>query len=59
VEPVSLAAVMAGVDGLITEVHFTPERAASDGFQNLNFEEAERYYENVRRAYELREKIRF
>lgn len=59
VEPVSLAAVMAGADGLITEVHFTPEKAASDGFQNLNFEEAERYYENVRKAYELREEMKY
>lgn len=58
VEPVSLAAVMAGADGLITEVHFTPEKAASDGFQNLNFEEAERYYSNVRKAFQLREELK-
>lgn len=57
VEQVSLAAVMAGADGLITEVHFTPEKAASDGFQNLNFEEAERYYENMRKAYDLKKEI--
>lgn len=59
VEPVSLAAVMAGADGLITEVHSTPEKAASDGFQNLNFEEAERYYKNVRKAYGLREEMKY
>lgn len=59
VKDVSLAAVMAGADGLITEIHHTPERAASDGFQNLNFEEAERYYLNVRKAYALRKKMRY
>lgn len=54
VEPVSLAAVMAGADGVITEVHYSPENAMSDGFQNLNFEEAEKYYRNLRQAYQLR-----
>nr|MBP8644067.1 3-deoxy-7-phosphoheptulonate synthase [Bacteroidales bacterium] len=39
VEPMSLAAVMAGADGLLLEVHQTPERALSDGQQTLNFEE--------------------
>jgi 3-deoxy-7-phosphoheptulonate synthase len=54
VESISLASVMAGADGVITEVHFSPETAASDGFQNLNFEEAEQYYERIRITYALR-----
>jgi 3-deoxy-7-phosphoheptulonate synthase len=35
VEPVSLAAVAAGADGLIVEVHPQPELALSDGAQSL------------------------
>jgi len=35
VEPVSLAAVAAGADGLIVEVHPHPEEALSDGAQSL------------------------
>ncbi len=41
VPPISLAAVAAGVDGLIIEVHPTPDQALSDGAQTLtpaNFE---------------------
>ena len=35
VEPLSLAAVAAGADGLIIEVHNDPPRALSDGSQSL------------------------
>ena len=35
VEPVSLAAVAAGADGLLIEVHPHPEEALSDGAQSL------------------------
>ena len=35
----SLAAVAAGADGLIIEVHPEPEHAMSDGYQQLNFQE--------------------
>jgi 3-deoxy-D-arabino-heptulosonate 7-phosphate (DAHP) synthase len=38
VEPTeSPAAIAAGADGLILEVHPDPERALSDGYQSLNF----------------------
>ena len=36
VEAVSLAAIMAGADGLIVEAHPEPEIAFSDGKQALN-----------------------
>jgi 3-deoxy-7-phosphoheptulonate synthase len=32
------AAVAAGADGLIVEVHPNPEKAKSDGYQSLTFE---------------------
>ena len=35
IEPVSLAAIAAGADGLIIEVHDDPETAMSDGMQSL------------------------
>ena len=40
VEPVALAAVAAGADGIIYETHQKPEEAASDGQQTLDFEES-------------------
>ena len=42
VTPMTLAAVAAGADGVIVEVHPCPEEAVSDGFQSLtpqNFEQ--------------------
>jgi len=38
VAPVALAAVAAGADGLIIEVHPAPDHALSDGFESLTFE---------------------
>lgn len=38
VEPMALAAVAAGADGLIIEVHPDPHRALSDGQQSLNID---------------------
>ena len=39
--PLSRAAVAAGADGLLVEVHPDPESALSDGPQSLNFKEFE------------------
>ncbi len=38
VEPVALASVAAGADGLLIEVHPSPDHALSDGAQSLTFE---------------------
>ncbi|MDE3112915.1 MAG: 3-deoxy-7-phosphoheptulonate synthase [Chloroflexota bacterium] len=38
VAPVALAAVAAGADGIIVEVHPSPDHALKDGFQSLTFE---------------------
>jgi 3-deoxy-7-phosphoheptulonate synthase len=38
VGPVALAAVAAGADGLIIEVHPSPDHALSDGFESLTFD---------------------
>jgi len=34
-----VAAIAAGADGLIIEVHPTPETAMSDGYQSLDFQQ--------------------
>ncbi len=41
VPPMAAAAVAAGADGLIIEVHPDPENALSDGYQSLDFEQFE------------------
>ena len=39
VPDMTLAAIAAGADGVILEVHPDPERAMSDGYQSLNFQQ--------------------
>lgn len=55
VEPIALAVVMAGADGVIYETHQKPEEAASDGQQTLDFEESANLINKLRKVYELRE----
>jgi 3-deoxy-7-phosphoheptulonate synthase len=57
VEPMALAAVMAGADGVIYEAHHTPEKAASDGQQTLNFDESKSLIEKLRRTFQLRSEM--
>jgi len=55
VEPVALASVMAGADGIIYEMHQSPEDAASDGQQTLDFNESKALIRKMRQVFELRE----
>ena len=57
IEPMALAAVMAGADGIIYEIHEKPEEAASDGAQTLNFDESERLVNKLNATYELKKKL--
>lgn len=50
VAPMAVAAVAAGADGLILEVHPDPETALSDGYQTLNFQQFEETMQWVRRV---------
>lgn len=52
VEALALAAVAAGADALIVEVHHQPDKAISDGRQSLTFEGFERMMKRVRRVAE-------
>ncbi|MDQ3392575.1 MAG: 3-deoxy-7-phosphoheptulonate synthase [Bacteroidota bacterium] len=57
VETMALASVMAGVDGLIYEIHEKPEDAYSDGAQTLNFTESASLIAKMRKVFELRESL--
>jgi len=48
VAPLSYAAIAAGADGLLVEVHPDPECAVSDGEQSLDFEEFEALMRGLR-----------
>jgi 3-deoxy-7-phosphoheptulonate synthase len=48
VHPMALAAVAAGADGLIVEVHPHPDRALTDGFQTLDPEQFREMSEDCR-----------
>jgi 3-deoxy-7-phosphoheptulonate synthase len=52
VPPMALAALAAGADGLLIEVHPDPDRAASDGAQTLDFAAFARLLESLRRLAE-------
>jgi len=52
VAPMAAAAIAAGADGLIVEVHPDPETALSDGYQSLNFAQFEALMELCRRVAE-------
>ena len=48
VEPLSLAAVAAGADGLIIEVHNDPQHALSDGAQSLTPDQFDTVMEKIK-----------
>ena len=52
VKPMSLAAVMAGANGLIVEVHPKPDEALSDGGQSLDFDTFRRLMQDLVRLTE-------
>jgi 3-deoxy-7-phosphoheptulonate synthase len=58
VEPVALAGIMAGADGVIMEVHQTPEKAFSDGQQTLSYPQAHKTYQKTKRTFALREEMK-
>ena len=47
VNPIAMAAVAAGADGLIIEVHPSPDTALKDGAQSLNFDNFQRLMADV------------
>ncbi|MGY4687548.1 3-deoxy-7-phosphoheptulonate synthase [Petrotoga sp. DB-2] len=57
VAPLSKAAVAAGADGLIIEVHPDPKNALSDGKQSLNFEQFSELMDQIKALLEIDNKI--
>jgi len=57
VTPLALAAVMAGADGILAEIHEAPECALSDADQTLNFDEATSLIEGCVRTLQLRQEL--
>lgn len=57
VEPVALACIMAGADGIIYETHEKPEEAYSDGQQTLNFRESEKLISKMRKVFDLKRSL--
>jgi len=53
VEPMAMAAVAAGADGLIVELHPNPDRALSDSAQSLTFDAFRQMMERVRDVAEV------
>lgn len=57
VEPLALASVMAGADGVLIEIHECPPKAFSDGDQTLDFYQARRTVQRLRETMALRQKL--
>lgn len=58
VAPMAYAAVMAGADGIVVEVHKNPSKAFSDGQQTLDFNEARSFYENLEELNKTRTRLK-
>jgi len=54
VEPMALASIMAGADGVIYETHKKPQEAFSDSQQTLDFEESASLIDKMFRTFDLR-----
>ena len=59
VESISLAAIMAGADGLIVEAHSTPEKAFSDGKQTLNHYQSSLLYSKAKKCLDFRKSLEY
>ncbi len=57
VEPMALAAIMRGADGIMIEIHKTPEKAASDGEQSLTLAQTENLVRKMKATWNFRKDI--
>ena len=57
VEPMALASIIAGADGVIYETHEKPEEAYSDASQTISHQESTRLIKKMRQVYDLRESM--
>ena len=57
VEPLSMAAIAAGADGLMIEVHNNPKKALCDGAQSLTPQQFDNVMQTVKKRVEFEGKI--
>ncbi len=57
VEPMALASIMAGADGIIYESHEVPQKAFSDGQQTLNYPDSDKLIKKMQATYALRKSL--
>jgi 3-deoxy-7-phosphoheptulonate synthase len=57
VQPMAMAAIACGAQGLIIEVHPNPDQALSDGAQSLTFENFAKLMSGVRAVYDAVQKV--
>ena len=57
VEPLAKAAIMAGADGLMVEVHNDPKNALSDGQQSIKPENFEKLMNEIKKIAEFEGKV--
>lgn len=57
VEPMALAAIMSGADGIMAEIHPHPEQALSDGQQSLDFQDATKMINKMRQTYKFKKRL--
>lgn len=57
VSAMALAAIVAGADGLIVEIHQSPDEAFSDGQQTLGFEQAKALIQDAQKVFSLRNSL--
>lgn len=57
VPAISLAAIMAGADGIIAEIHPDPHAAISDSEQTLNFGESAMLFKKLKSTYDFLHKL--
>jgi 3-deoxy-7-phosphoheptulonate synthase len=55
VDPMALAGIMAGADGVIYETHQSPDKAFSDAQQTISFSDSEQLIRKMEAAFKLRE----
>ena len=47
IEPLSIASIASGLDGIMVEIHFDPDKALSDGIQSITTEQFQKIVEKI------------
>lgn len=58
IEPMTLASIMSGADGVMIEIHKNPKQAYSDGDQSLNFKQMETLNQKIKMTSEFLKELK-